>query len=538
MGKTVAIPLNIVVTGGLIISKKANLSDKCGENMKVLFFMLIVIPAAIAQQSGIFKKAYQNQAGKISKANKSLEVPADSIAPDHSGMSNLSSLEFTKKLSPGWNVGNSLDAVGGETAWGNPKISQKLIDSVKAAGFKSIRIPVAWSKFTDTLFTIDTVWMDRVEEVVNYVLKDSMYAIINEHWDGGWMQPTYARQDYVNNRLAVMWRQIAVHFRDYGDHLLFAGMNEVMVTNNYNTPTKEYYTVQNSFNQTFVNTVRSTGGRNYYRYLVVQGFNTNIDYTVDYFAIPKDVTPDRLMIEDHYYDPYDFTLNPNSNITQWGKNAADPSKTETWANESYADGKFNELKTHYVDKGYGVILGEYGVIARLNLGSQGLNSQYAYYRKYYIEYITGSIFKHGIIPFYWDNGYTGNFGMGIFDRNTGAQAYHDIIKAIMDAVDTNKVNTGVVKTSSIPAKYSLMHNYPNPFNPVTIITYRLPKSTRVTIKVFDSLGREVAVIVNREQKSAGTHKVMFNAASLSSGVYFYQLHAGTYIEQKKMILLK
>ena len=209
---------------------------------------------------------------------------ADSIPPDHSGIGNLTSVEFAKEMSPGWNIGNSLDAIGGETAWGNPKITQNLIDSVKAAGFKSISIPVAWSKFTnDSLFTIDTTWLKRVEEVVNYVLKDTMYAIINEHWDGGWQQPTYKDSAYVNNRLAFMWEQIAIHFRNYGDHLLFAGTNEVMVANNYNTPAKEYYTVQNSFNQTFVTTVRSTGGRNYYRYLAVQGFNTNIDYTVNYF---------------------------------------------------------------------------------------------------------------------------------------------------------------------------------------------------------------------------------------------------------------
>jgi endoglucanase len=107
---------------------------------------------------------------------------------------------------------------------------------------------------------IDASWLDRVEEVVNYVLSDGMYVIINEHWDNGWIQPTYAQQEYVNNRLAAMWQQIAVRFRDYDDHLLFAGTNEVMVTNDYGTPIKEYYTVQNSYNQTFVNTVRSTGG--------------------------------------------------------------------------------------------------------------------------------------------------------------------------------------------------------------------------------------------------------------------------------------
>src|SRR5512145_1153343 len=217
------------------------------------------------------------------------EVP-DSIPPDNSGMRNLTSFEFSKNMTAGWNAGNSLDAIGGETAWGNPMISKRLIDSVKAAGFNVVRIPIAWSKFTDaTTYTIDADFMKRVAVVVNYVLENGMVAIINIHWDGGWMQPTYAKQEYVNHRLSIMWKQIASHFRDYDDHLIFAGTNEIMVTNDYGAPSKEYYTVQNSFNQTFVNTVRSTGGRNYYRYLAVQGFNTNIGHTLDFFAMPVDV---------------------------------------------------------------------------------------------------------------------------------------------------------------------------------------------------------------------------------------------------------
>jgi endoglucanase len=460
---------------------------------------------------------------------------ADSIAPDHSGMSNLTSVEFAKDMVPGWNVGNSLEATGGETAWGNPRITQQLIDSVKAAGFKSIRIPVAWSKFSDAAtFTIDPIWMDRVEEVVNYVLNDSMYAIINEHWDGGWQQPTYADSAYVNHRLAAMWKQIAIHFRDYNDHLLFAGMNEVAVTNDYGLPTIERATVENSFCQTFVNTVRSTGGRNVYRYLVVQGYRTDINATVGYFAVPTDVTENRLMVEVHYYDPYDFTLNTSSSITQWGRNATDPNRTEPWANESYADNQFEKMKTNFIDKGYAVILGEYGVIARLNLGSTDLNNEFAGYRRYYTEYITGSLSKHGLVPFYWDNGYTGNNGMGIFDRwSNGAQAYPDIIKAIIGAVVT-----GIMNASPPPARFKLMQNYPNPFNPQTTISYSLPRESTVTLKVYDAIGREVATLLHNAREPAGNHGVSFGGATLPSGAYFYRLSGEGFIETKRMILIK
>jgi endoglucanase len=274
--------------------------------------------------------------------------------------------------------------------------------------------------------------MNRVEEVVNYALKNNMYVMLNNHWDGGWMQPTYAKQENVNNKLAVIWQQIAVRFRNYDDKLLFAGSNEVMFESDYGTPTKEYYTVQNSFNQTFINAVRATGGRNTYRHLIVQGFNTNIDHAVNFMQIPKDPTPDRMMIEVHYYDPFNFALNEKSTITQWGKNATDPSKTETWANEAWADAQFQKMKTNFLDKGYAVIIGEYGTITRLYLGSKKLNMEHMEYRKYYTEYITRSIVQHGLLPVYWDNGGTGDFGMGLFNRFTGKKEYPEIIKAVME----------------------------------------------------------------------------------------------------------
>ena len=363
----------------------------------------------------------------------------DSIAPDTAGIRAITSAELSKKMGSGWNVGNSLEAIGGETAWGNPLISKRLIDSVKAAGFNVIRIPVAWSKFTNaTTYTIDTIFMKRVEEVVNFVLDNKMYAVMNMHWDGGWMQPTFAKQEYVNSRLAIMWKQIDIHFRNYDDHLIFAGTNEVMVAKDYSTPKKEYYTVQNSFNQTFVNTVRSTGGRNYYRYLAVQGFNTNIDHTYNFFIMPIDVVAKKLFVEVHYYDPYNFALNGNSAITQWGKYADKPANTETWANESYVDSQFQKMKTKFVDHGVGVIIGEYGANARLSLGSNGLNATYAGFRRYYMQYITQSIVKHGLMPVYWDNGNAGDKSMAIFNRLTGAIVYPEIVKAIVNTSEDIK----------------------------------------------------------------------------------------------------
>lgn len=365
-------------------------------------------------------------------ADPNIGVVPDSIAPDATGMRNITPVELANEMIPGWNIGNSLEAIGGETAWGNPAISQRLIDSVKKAGFKSVRLPVAWSRFSDaSTFQIDTNWMRRVEEVVNYALGRDMYVLMNIHWDGGWMQPTNAKKDYVNNRLKIMWKQIAKRFRNYNDHLLFAGTNEVMVDGDYGTPTPEYYNAQNSFNQTFIDAVRATGGRNANRNLVVQGFNTNIGHTDNFFVKPADPRANRMMVEVHYYDPYNFTINENTNITQWGKDATDPSKTETWANEAWADAEFQKMKTKFVDKGIPVIIGEYGAMGRTNLGSAAANADHAKYRKYYMQYVTQSIRSHGLVPMYWDNGPAGDKGMGLFNRATGEQLVPEIISAIV-----------------------------------------------------------------------------------------------------------
>lgn len=383
--------------------------------------------SSTAESSSEVSSSSSQAESSTSQAQSSTSSEQSSSLNQSSAASNMTSIQLTQQMGAGWNLGNTLEAIGSETAWGNPVATQELIDAIKAAGFKSIRIPVAWSRFSDVNnFVIETSWMERVEEVVNYALNADLYVVMNIHWDNGWMQPTNAQKDYVNNRLNIMWTQIATHFKNYDNRLLFAGTNEVMVDGDYDTPTAEYYTVQNSFNQTFVTAVRATGGNNNTRFLVVQGFNTNIDHTVNFAQMPTDSATDRLLMEVHYYDPFNFTLNENSNITQWGKNTIDPNKTETWANEDYMDAQFLKMKTHFIDQGIGVILGEFAAMARLNV------PDHEPYRVYWNEMITKTAFKYGLVPMYWDAGFTGNFGSGLFNRNTGAQVYPDIIDVLVE----------------------------------------------------------------------------------------------------------
>ena len=355
-------------------------------------------------------------------------TPPPVVAP--AAMRDLTSLQLSKLMGSGWNLGNSLEAIGGETAWGNPATTQALMNAARAAGFKTVRIPVAWKQYADADDKISATWMARVAEVVGYAQKAGLYVMINIHWDGGWMKPTYANQVAVNARITKFWTQIATQFKDADDTLLFAGTNEVMVEGDYGTPTAEYVAVQNSFNQTFVTAVRATGGNNAKRHLVVQGFNTNIDHTVNFAVMPADTTANRLMMEIHYYDPYNFTLNADSKQWQWGA-GADPALSEAWGNEAHADAQFQKMKVKFVDKGIPVILGEFGAMRR---------TEYADSERYRLAWdrtIARSSWTHGAVPVYWDAGAaTSNHSMGLFDRSTGAVVYPEIVNALVNASAT------------------------------------------------------------------------------------------------------
>jgi endoglucanase len=342
-------------------------------------------------------------------------------------MRDIASVQLAKQMSPGWNLGNSLESTGGETAWGNPPTTQALMDAVKAAGFKSVRIPVAWVQHADANDNISPVWMARVAEVVGYARQAGLYVLINTHWDGGWAQPRYAKQASVNARLKKLWTQIAQRFKDQDEHLLFAGTNEVMVDGDYGPPKPEYVAVQNGFNQVFVDTVRATGGNNARRHLVVQTFNTNIDWGDAHFVVPRDTLPERLMVEVHYYDPYQFTGDTKGGIWQWGAKATQPAATLPGFNEAYVDAQFQKMKSRFVDQGMAVLMGEYGAMSKTEDDPAGT------YRKHWAQYVTSSAVRHGIVPMWWDNGYAGNHEMGLFNRATGAQYFPDLIRTIVDS---------------------------------------------------------------------------------------------------------
>jgi endoglucanase len=364
---------------------------------------------------------------------------------DPSGMQDA--VQIAAAMRFGWNLGNSLDAVGGETAWGNPMVTPTLIKAIADAGFKVVRVPVTWVMHfgAGPTFTIDAAYMSRVEEIVKYVLDAGMYAIINVHHDGAeggtgeWLSlrdkasgmASAANDMAVQQQFVALWKQIATHFAAHSDKLLFESMNEIKV--GYDKPDPSYYKTINALNQVFVDTVRASGGNNMGRSLVVPGYNTNIEYTLEGFTAPMDPTPKRLLLSVHFYDPWSFAGEGSSHAWGMGSPGAD-----TWGQEAWVDEQFEKLKTKYISAGLPVVMGEYGAVHQAEAQN---------YRRYYMEYVTKAAVDRGIVPVYWDNGgaNSGGDGFGMFDRNSGQPLYPEVLKAMQKAATEDYPISAIAK---------------------------------------------------------------------------------------------
>jgi aryl-phospho-beta-D-glucosidase BglC (GH1 family) len=349
------------------------------------------------------------------------------IGPDMTGMSS-SATEISERIGLGLNIGNTLEAIGGETAWGNPPITRDFLDAVRANGFDAIRLPASWDQYADQeTARIDSAWLDRVEEVVQYCVDNDLYVILNVHWDGGWLENhvTPAARDAVAGKQRAFWQQIATHMRDFDEHLLFASANEP------NVETEQQMDVLQHYHQTFVDAVRRTGGRNAYRILVLQGPSTDIERTdALWLRTPEDTPMDRLMMEVHFYTPYNFTLMGEDQswgnmFYYWGQgfhSATDPGRNATYGEEEDVAELLASMKRRFVDRGIPVVIGEYTAIRRDDLTGEALERHLAS-RGHYLEYVTRQSLDNGLLPFYWDTG-------GLIDRRDLTVLDADALEAI------------------------------------------------------------------------------------------------------------
>ena len=328
----------------------------------------------------------------------------------------------------GWNLGNSLDSYSGttiggnrgstssETAWGNPATTKAMIDMVKESGVKTVRVPVTWYEHMDPYtYKIDDVWMNRVEEVVNYVLEDDMYCILNVHHDTGekgWLKANSKDLQKKEAMFRSIWEQVSENFEDYGDKLVFEGFNEILdeSSNQWWNPSSEACPISNELNQIFVDVVRGSGGNNAKRNLICNTYCAGANNEItSQFVLPKDTVSNRLIVEAHVYQPFEFTHESYPEITTW--------------TSSPLDMVLNNLNSTFAQKGIPVIIGEFGCANKNNM------DEITSWAKYLVEKCTG----YGMGCIWWDNGSQ----YKIYNRRTLKVSQPELLNAMLEAAGSD-----------------------------------------------------------------------------------------------------
>jgi endoglucanase len=354
------------------------------------------------------------------------------IPPDATGMSSTA-MQLSAKINLGINIGNTMEAPNeGDWVNGN-KITESYIKFLKQLGFNAVRLPCSWDWnhiINRETAKIDPAWLDRVKEVVGWCVANDMYVVVNVHWDNGWLERniTEAKKDSVNAKQKAYWEQIASTMRDFDEHLIFASANEP------DAPTADRVAILLSFHQTFINAVRSTGGKNSYRVLVVQGPNTDIDRTDKLMnTLPIDEIPNKLMVEVHFYTPGQFA-NMDKDY-DWGKvfyywGTGNLSTIEPERNAINVEDEddilklFGLMKSKFVDKGIPVMMGEYAAYRRFD--PNYLPKDMAKHEasvNYWNGFVTKKLVEYGMDPFFWEVGF-------VLDRKNNAVLNQGVIDAI------------------------------------------------------------------------------------------------------------
>jgi len=358
------------------------------------------------------------------------EIPFPGYDPLAHEMRDITSWELISEMTFGWNMGNTFDAPR-EQGWGNPRTTYAMINAVKNAGFDSFRLPVTWENHTGSApeYLINEEYMDRIEEVVQWVLSLGMFCILNTHHeepqgnsDKGWLFPDEENEEYNTMRLVTLWGQIAERFKDYNEFLIFEGMNEPRLKgtrDEWNGGTLESQRVINRMNQAFVDTIRDFGGRNAKRHLMLPTYAASANrepVEVLSRGFPKD--DDKVIASVHAYIPHSFALR-NGGTANWS--------IESSSNRNDIDWMFNRLQEHFIDKKIPVIMGETGAVDRAgNLQA----------RVEWTGYFFGTAKEKGIPCFWWDNGLfyrEGSNGehFGLMNRTAAQFVFPEILEAIM-----------------------------------------------------------------------------------------------------------
>lgn len=324
-------------------------------------------------------------------------VPVDADAADV-----MSALEITQEMGLGFNIGNSLDSTGSgnydditsfEKSWGNPAVTKEMVDTIKAKGFDSVRIPTSWfrhvTKTTDEsgnpVYTIDSRWLERVKEVVDYAYQQDMYVILNLHHEEWINRADFATAyEEMAPQLKQMWTQIATYFADYDQHLIFEGMNEPRAANSGSlewTGNEACYEVVNKLDNDFIETVRSVDSPyKDTRLLMIPGYAASAYSSIyGYLDVPED--DDYVAVSIHAYCPYNFAMGDGDHMTF----------DDNYKND--LDKIFKDIQTTFTNEDIPVVIGEF---SSSNYNNTEARVDWATY------YLTWAK-KLGIPCFIWDN---------------------------------------------------------------------------------------------------------------------------------------
>jgi endoglucanase len=337
----------------------------------------------------------------------------------------IRSMELVEEIKIGWNLGNTMDATGGagnaaEISWGNPITKKEMIDVVKEAGFNIVRIPTTWDKhFAEAPdYTINKMWLDRVQEIVDYAIDNDMFVILNMHHEE-WHFPSYDNFDTASEILEKLWIQIAERFKNYDEHLIFEGMNEPRLKGTqyeWNGGTPEGRDVVNKLNAVFVETIRNSGGNNPLRHLMIPTYAASSDTrTWKDFIVPED---DKVIVSIHAYTPYNFALN-KTGTSSWS--------VENISDTQEMDNLMENIYNYFIKNEIPVIIGEFGAMNKDNLESRVAWSEY------YVKKAT----EKGIPCIWWDNGAFHGSGenFGLLKRRDLEWMYPEIIEALMRGLE-------------------------------------------------------------------------------------------------------
>lgn len=334
-------------------------------------------------------------------------------------MNITSAKELVAQMKVGWNLGNTLDSTGGEgvgaeTSWGNKTTTKVMIDTVSKAGFNVFRVPVSWGTHMDENYVVDEAWMDRVQEVVDYGYDNGMYVILNTHHEE-WYMPKEEFAEENLKQLEKLWEQIAERFKGYGERLIFEGVNEPRLRGESAewTGTAEARDIVNQYAETFVKTVRASGGNNAERALMLTPYAASSSpENLKALKIPENAG--NVIVSVHAYLPYSFALDTK------GTKVYNPRNNEI-------PGLFKNIKEIFLDNDIPVIIGEFGSVNKENTEDRV---------KCVTDYLTAAK-EAGVPCVWWDNGaYRGqgeNFGLLI--RGELAWFNEDVVNAIMAAVE-------------------------------------------------------------------------------------------------------